>query len=250
MKKKIILCLLSCFMVLSLFTACGSSDESGVSKDEERFQEIENYIKEGNYDVAKSLLTKSRFDNPTYYYLANNDYLISQKKYGEAFCNIGSGLEDREVKENEEDLNKLNDKLDEITTSYGDKVQKTRDKERESYLEMKEELDDIQKQIDDELEKYYNDKSSKAKLLRLHEKIYRQYKQMAYIKCDGYTNEYSTISKYESYVKKQINYIEDFAEKKVGKDVKVEAKLLEAQEYAKQYKTEFEEIIKEDPKLY
>ena len=250
MKKKIILCLLSCFMVLSLFTACGSSDEDGVSKDEERFQKVQNYIKEGNYDAADSLLTKSRFDNPTYYYLANNDYLIAQKKYGEAFCNLGKGIEDREVKENDEDLNKLNDKLDEITTSYGDKVTKIRKDERESYLEMKEELDDIQKQIDDELEKYYNDKSSKAKLLRLHEKIYRQYKQLPSIKCDGYTNEYSAISDYKSYVKKQINYIEDFAEKKVGKDVKVETKLLEAQEYALKYKAEYEEIIKEKPKLY
>ncbi|MGN8914109.1 hypothetical protein [Anaerofustis butyriciformans] len=129
-------------------------------------------------------------------------------------------------------------------------MQKIRDKERESYLEMKEELDDIQKQIDDELEKYYNNKSSKAKLLRLHEKIYRQYKQMAYIKCDGYTNEYNAILNYKSYVKKQINYIEDFAEKKAGKDVKVETKLLEAQEYALKYKSEFEEIIKEEPKLY
>jgi len=239
--KKAIFIFLSIVCLISFF-GCESKT------DEDRLNEIDTYLKEGNYSAAKSAKRSSHFDDKVNYYIAESKYYLAKNEYGDALYHLKKGTKDSKVKNEKSKLETLNNEIDKIIKDNGKELKEIRKKERKDYVKLFHKLNGIQDTIDTELDKYYNRKSSKAKLLRVKKEL--RYDIPSRVNCQGRTDEYSFIINYYSYVKKEIKYLEKFAKKDDDKDLRIEEKLLKYQEYAKENKEKFENIIKSEPELY
>ncbi|MCR2033103.1 hypothetical protein [Anaerofustis stercorihominis] len=238
MKKKLLLSVLALMFLLVFVSGCGSSDQ-------EKLANVEKYMKEGNYSAAKAAKERN-FDDKVNYYLAQSKYYMAQNKYGYALYQLNKGTEDTKIKNDDEKVKKLKAEINSILKEHKSEIEKIRKDERESYIKLVKKLDKIQEKIDKGLDDYYKRASSRAKLLRLYKNL--KYDMPGhFIKCEGYTDEYREADRYYSYVKKEHKYLEKFSEKN---SFFVEEKLLRYQEYAKEHREKFEELIKESPKLY
>ncbi|RGD73317.1 hypothetical protein [Anaerofustis stercorihominis] len=238
MKKKVLFSLLSLMFLLVLVSGCGSSDQ-------EKLDNIDKYMKEGNYSAAKAAKERN-FDDKVNYYLAQSKYYTAQNKYGDALYQLNKGTEDTKIKSDDKKVNKLKAEINSILKEHKSEIEKIRKDERESYIKLVKKLDKIQEKIDKGLDEYYNRTSSKAKLLRLYKNLNYDMPSRS-IHCEGYTDEYREVDNYYSYVKKEHKYIKKLSE---SYSMDIEEKLLKYQEYAKEHRAKFEKLIKEEPKLY
>ena len=246
MKKKVLFSLLSLMFLLVLVSGCGSSDQ-------EKLDNVDKYIKEGNYSAAKAAKERN-FDDKVNYYLAQSKYYTAQNKYGDALYELDYGASLKHTL-GDDGVKKLNTLIDEILKERQSELMKTREKERESYSTFVSKLDEINKNMSQGFELYASNKITKSELSKLANESLESLPSGYDIKCDGATDEYRAASTYRSKMKKGIKKLVQSIKRGTNlfgydRSVKKEVLYLEYMDEANSKKEKFEKLIKEEPKLY